>query len=86
MNIHTTHHAASRMQQRSISELEVELLLRYGREKYQSDGVVVTYFDHRSFKRVERDVMRISKSLGKLRQKYLVTKDSQVLITAGHRT
>lgn len=79
-----TNHAQARKQQRSISDLEIELLMLYGSDQHQGEGVILTYLDKKGFERLERDIKRVYKRLEKLRHEYLINHGESV-ITVGHR-
>lgn len=85
MKMHMTDHAAKRQQQRAISNLEIELLLMYGKEAHHGDGCVMTYLDKRGYKRLERDVRRVVQKLERLRDEYLIDADGEAIVTLGHR-
>ena len=82
--MHLTAHAQTRKQQRSISDLEIELLMLYGSDQHQGEGITLTYLDKKGFERLERDIKRVYKRLEKLRYEYLVNHGESV-ITVGHR-
>lgn len=85
MQMTMTNHAEKRQQQRSISDLEVELLLMYGREVHHGDGCVMTYLDKRAYKRLERDVKRVAQRLERLKNEFLVDAEGEAVVTVGHR-
>lgn len=85
MEMHMTDHATKRQQQRAISNLEIELLLMYGKEAHHGNGRVMTYLDKRGYKRLERDVRRVAQRLERLRNEYLIDAAGEVLVTVGHR-
>lgn len=84
MNMTMSGHAAKRQQQRAITDLEVELLMMYGREVHHGEGRVMTYLDKKGYKRLERDVRRIAQKLERLRDEFLIESDD-VVVTVGHR-
>ena len=86
MHTSLTHHARTRMQQRGITALALEVLMDYGREAHDHRGCRVLYLDKRSRKRVARELRgelfrRVERYLGT----YAVLAGDGAVITVGHR-
>ena len=80
-----TKHARTRMQQRSVDPLLVDLLLRYGAEQHDKRGGVRRYFDKPSRRCLRRAIGRQAFSrLNDLLNAYLVEQDGYI-ITVGWR-
>lgn len=77
-------HAQKRLQQRGITDLEVELILMYGSETHHDDGCVYSKIDRDDFKRLERDIKKVYQKLEKLRHQFVVTANGCTVVTAGH--
>jgi hypothetical protein len=81
-----TKHAESRLQQRGIPRLMVELLLRYGKEQRTHEGTVV-FLDARGRDKVRDALQEILERLDKLGDTYLIeADDTSSVVTVGHRT
>lgn len=79
-----TAHASVRCQQRGVSPLVVDLLLRFGRREHDHRGAEIVFFDRRAKKEVESYT---GGSIGKLSEQmdsYAVVSDGCV-ITVGVR-
>lgn len=79
-----TTHAIDRCQQRGVSPLVIDLLIRFGRREHDHKGAEIFYFDRRARKKVERYT---GGSIGKLSEEmdaYAVVSDG-CIITAGVR-
>jgi len=85
MKISKTSHAQKRLQQRGISNLEMELILSYGREYYQGKGQTYTYIDKKGLERLEADLRKVTKNLERLKNIFVVDVDSKAIITVGHK-
>ncbi|MBZ0330999.1 DUF4258 domain-containing protein [Halomonas sp. ANAO-440] len=81
---HYSDHAQKRLQQRGITDLEVELILMYGSEIHQGDGCVYSRIDRDAFKRLERDLKRVHQKIDSLRRKFVVISDTSTVVTTGH--
>ena len=78
-------HAETRMQQRGISPLAVELYHIYGREQYQ-DGASVLYLDDRARRKAKRALEDALKRFDKISDAFVVVgADDGKAITVGHR-
>jgi len=81
-----TEHAETRMQQRAIPALMVELLLRYGREERTHQRTVV-FLDARGREKVREALRSTLERLDKLEHAYLIqAADTGTVVTVGHRT
>jgi len=74
-----TRHAKERMQQRAISEMEVQLLQLFGEDHYQKGGSYVTYIHKDKYRQLREAVDRLQK-------KALIKSSDEVVITAMHLT
>lgn len=81
----TTHHAATRMQQRSISPLMVDLLLEFGSSQPAGDGTSKLFFDKRSRRKLQHYVGSMANRLEEQMNIYAVVGHDQRIITVGHR-
>ena len=86
MQMPLTQHARTRMQQRGINPVAVELLLDYGREAHDHRGCRVLCFDKRSRRRVARELgqerfRRVERYL----DAYAVLAEDDAVVTVGHR-
>ena len=80
-----THHAQTRMQQRSISMSAVDILMDYG-EHRRHHGAEIYYLSKRCRARLAKDLdkpafMKLEKAL----DAYLVLGDDGTVITVAHR-
>lgn len=80
-----TEHAAIRQQQRGISDLEIELILMYGRDSHHGDGCVFTKIDSKGFKKLQRDLKRVCQRLERLKSEFIVHDDGRSIVTVGHK-
>lgn len=87
MDLASTKHADTRLQQRNIPPLIVDWLTRYGAKQHDHNGAEVLYFDKRSRKDLARHVGdEVVKRLSGLLDAYaVVSTDTGVVITVGHR-
>jgi hypothetical protein len=81
-----TIHADKRMQQRSVPELAIELLARYGRAEYSPGGANIYYFDTKGWSKAERAIHELAANIDRIRDMYFVEGNDEVVITTGHRT
>lgn len=79
-----TTHANVRCQQRGVSPLVVDLLLRFGRREHDHAGAEVVYFDRRAKKEVESYTGGSIRKLSEQMDSYAVVSDGCV-ITVGIR-
>lgn len=79
-----THHAESRMRQRAIPPLMIELLYLYGREQ-QQNGSTMLFLDKRAREKARQALHEVRKRFDKLCDAYLVQADCDgTVITVGH--
>lgn len=83
--MHTSHHAAARLQQRAISPLLVDLLLEFGASVPSGDGTSKYYFDKSAKRRVKAYAGPIARVLDEHLDVYAVVTDDAKVITVGHR-
>jgi hypothetical protein len=80
-----TKHAQTRMQQRNIPPLMIDVLYRYGREQSQ-DGATLLYLDERGRVHAREALMEIARRFDKLGSTYLIeSSNGGGLVTVGHR-
>lgn len=80
-----SNHASTRMQQRGIPPLIVDLLLLYGVEEHDGRGAVRRYFDKRTRRQLERHLGRqVIRRIDDLWDAYLVEADGDI-VTVGWR-
>ena len=80
-----TKHARTRMQQRCIDPLIVDLLLQYGAEEYDRRGAVRRYFDKIARNSLRKNIGRhMYRRLDHYWDAYLVERDGQI-VTVGWR-
>jgi ATP sulfurylase len=79
-----SNHAEKRLQQRGITDLEVELILMYGSETHHGDGCVYSRIDRNSFRRLEKDLKRVNQKIESLKKKFVVISDACTVVTTGH--
>lgn len=83
--MHTSHHAAARLQQRAIPPLLVDLLLEFGASVPSGDGTSKYYFDKSAKRRVKAYAGPIARVLNEHLDVYAVVTDDAKVITVGHR-
>lgn len=79
-----TEHAGQRLQQRSIPEMMLKLLMLYGEEKLQKGGTRVLRLPKDSQKALRKELKHVLNHLDSLSDSYMVLADDGVVITAGH--
>ena len=81
-----TRHAKVRMQQRGISTVALESLLRYGAEAHDHHGGTIVYFDKQARNRLLKGSGR--RRYGEMEKKlntYAVLSPDGAIVTVGHR-
>jgi hypothetical protein len=81
--IEHTRHSSTRLQQRGISNLAVQLLLSYGSAEMQRANECYRYLSKRDFNRLERDLKRLD--IDKLRDLFAVELPDGRLKTVGRQ-
>ena len=82
-----TYHASLRCQQRSIPEIGLDLVQKFGVCRPVGQGAVSYSFDKASWRRVESYVGSWPlKTMDRLRRLYVVVSDSGALITAAYKS
>jgi len=80
-----TRHAKTRMQQRGIDPLIVDLLLQYGSEEHDGRGAIRRFFDKTARRSLRRNIGRnLYRHLDHYWNAYLVESDGQI-VTVGWR-
>ncbi|MEQ9328024.1 MAG: DUF4258 domain-containing protein [Rhodospirillales bacterium] len=74
-----TKHAQRRMQQRGITELEIEILMSFGEDHYQKGGGTLTYIPEKKLGRLRQAIDRLSKVA-------VIKGDEEQIISAMHLT
>jgi hypothetical protein len=81
-----THHAAARLQQRSIPPIVVEWLIEYGATERSGGGTQLHYFTKDTRRRLAKRVGdQVVTRLAALLDAYVVVSSDGVVVTAGHR-
>jgi hypothetical protein len=82
-----TKHAQTRLQQRGISPLVVENLLDFGRQMHDHRGGTLLYFDHRTRRRLQRQLPAENyRRLEPHLDAFAVLGSDGAIVTVGHRT
>ena len=80
-----TQHARTRMQQRGINPVAVELLLDYGREAHDHRGCRIVRFDKRSRRRAARVLGDTYRRIERWLDAYAVIGPDDAVVTVGWR-
>lgn len=83
--MHTSQHAAARLQQRAIPPLLVDLLLEFGASVPSGDGTSKYYFDKSAKRKVKAYAGPIARVLDEHLDVYAVVTEDAKVITVGHR-
>lgn len=83
--MHTTHHAAARIQQRGIPPLVVDLLFEFGSNEPSGDGTSKLYFDKQARRKVKNYAGPLAGYLKQHLDVYAVVGADEELITVAHR-
>ena len=87
MKVHVSHHAEVRMQQRAISADMLEILLEYGRSRFNGRGTEIVSFPKKSIKKLKAKLNHQAfVSLEKHLNLYAVVSLDNELLTVGYRT
>lgn len=81
----STQHAETRMQQRGVSQLAVDLLLQFGAMESCGDGATKFFLDKAARKKLATYAGSLSGLLLDQLDIYAVVGDGNKLITVGHR-
>lgn len=81
----TTHHAATRMQQRSVPQLVLDLLLEFGAREPAGNGTAKLYFDKSARRKVKAYAGTLAQAVEEHLDIYAVIAEDTRLITVGHR-
>ncbi|HCP77525.1 MAG: hypothetical protein CML16_17265 [Pusillimonas sp.] len=84
--MHKTQHAKIREQQRGISQLAVDLLLKFGVNEPAGGGAKKYYLDKGSRRRVKNYAGPLAGLLDEHLDIYAVAGKDDTIITTGHRT
>ena len=82
-----TKHTETRIQQRCIPKLVLDLLLEHGAIEHQHGGTELVYFKTKNIERARKQLERTLKEFDKLRETYLVKSNQEmddIIITAGY--
>lgn len=83
--MHTTRHAAQRIQQRAIPLLVVDLLIEFGSSEPSGDGTSKYFFDKSARRKVKAYAGPLARVLDEHLDVYAVVGADTELITVGHR-
>jgi hypothetical protein len=78
-------HAQTRVQQRGIPPMLIDLLIQFGSSERAGSGVSKMYFDKPSRRRVKAYAGRLGSLLDEYLDVYAVVTDDMTVITTGHR-
>ena len=82
-----SNHALTRMRQRSIPRIAIDLLLSLGKRQFTGHGCIIYHFDKQAKKRLTRAVGVSSQQSSHISRTYLVASvDESTIITVGYRT
>ena len=84
MSSNLSKHARDRLQQRSITPLETELLLMYGQQHYLGHGRNYWVLGKRGMKKLRKDMKKIMQRLDRLQECFVVDTEEGTVITVGH--
>ena len=80
-----THHARARMQQRGISTVLIEYMLRYATEQHDRHGGVVLFVDKAARRRMQREHRLAPAEVERIGSIYVVLALDGSVVTTGHR-
>lgn len=83
--MNTSHHAETRIQQRAIPKLIIDLLLEFGASEPAGRGTSKVFFDKSARRKVKAYAGALSKMLEEHLNIYAVVGDDEKVITVGHR-
>lgn len=80
-----TKHAEKRLQQRSIPEIMLQIMLSYGEEVPQKGGTCMVRISRRRRAAIRKDLKRALDHFDSLCDGYMVVSEDDKVITAGHQ-
>ena len=80
-----TRHAAARMQQRALSQLQIDLLMQFGHTESIGHGATRVYFDKRSRRQLRAYAGSLAPAIEAHLDIYAVVANEGHLITVAHR-
>ena len=83
--MHPSQHAASRIQQRGICQLVIDLLIQFGAREPSGDGTTKFYFDKPARKKLAAYAGSLAGLLQEHIDIYAVVAADDRLVTVGHR-
>lgn len=83
--MHLSKHASKRSQQRAISPLVIDLLLRFGASESAGDGSSTLFFDKKSRREVKAYAGPLARMLDDHLDLYAVVGADSTVITVAHR-
>lgn len=86
MSIVLSSHAQKRMQQRGISQIQLDWLNRFGSERYDSSGRSWIFYDHQAKKNMQKILSNEILRQVKFDTYCVIDGTSGVFVTVGHRT
>ena len=78
-------HALSRLQQRGVNKLMVELVMLYGEEYEQGSGQTFNKLSKSAFHHLEFDLKGVMNKLEKLKKLYVV-ESNNTIVTSAYQT
>ena len=75
-------HALSRLQQRGVNKLMVELVMLYGEEYEQGSGQTFNKLSKAAFKHLELDLKVVINKIEKLKKLYVVESENTIVTSA----
>ncbi|MGD7034379.1 hypothetical protein [Methylotuvimicrobium buryatense] len=84
-----TKHAETRIQQRCIPKLVLDLLIEHGAVEHQHGGTELIYFKEKNFQKARNQLERLLKEFDKLKDVYMIKShqaDEQIVVTTGYLT
>lgn len=82
--MHMSQHATVRSQQRSISQMQVDLLMQFGTSQPAGDGASKLFFDKAARRRIRAYAGPLAGLLNEYLDVYAVVSDDDKVITAAH--
>lgn len=80
----STRHAATRMQRRALSQLQIDLLMQFGHTEPMGHGVARVYFDKSSRRQLRAYAGSLALAIEAHLDIYAVVADEGQLITVAH--
>lgn len=83
-----TKHAETRIQQRCIPKLVLDLLIEYGAVEHQQGGTELIYFKAKNFEKARKKLEQMLKEFDKLKDVYMIKsqQEEEVVVTTAYLT